>query len=122
ADDYAETWHDVAERGPSAIGRIFSNPPKELIGNPANRAFMPPGVRTGVLRSWLEDRARALDWNELAPYSIDEVTANHLLAGDAAGFIAARQSKLIEQEHDLQLSMGMTPSRARVADAPVDTE
>jgi len=119
-----EPWRAIAARGPDAVGYVFANLPRELARNTntANRMIRPPGAERGQLRSWILRELSSADNTVLESHGINSAAWEALLEGDARAFIQARQSFLVEREHQFQEAVGVRPSDIAVGSSPVDTD
>jgi len=117
-----DPWQGIAEKGPGGVGYIFSDPPREFVGSPANRMIRPPGVERGSLSAWIRQELAHVDQSILRSHGLDSTVRSRLLGGDIAGAISARQKLLINLERGFQKSVGVISSKEAVGSAPVDTE
>jgi hypothetical protein len=117
-----DPWREVAEKGPGGVGYIFWDPPREYVGNPANRMIRPPRVASGSLSGWIRNNLYETSESVLRSYAIDLPAIDALRSGHVSGFIAARERLLIECEHRFQKSVGVISSSVAVGNAPIDTE
>jgi len=117
-----EPWRALAERGPDAVGHVFGKLPRDLLGNPANRMIRPPGAERGNLRSWILREFGPTDSTLLESHGINNEAWDGLTRDDAHAFVLARQSFLIEREHQFQKNTGVRPSDTTVGASPVDTD
>jgi hypothetical protein len=116
-----EPWRQIAEKGPSAVGHVFSDPPKDLTGNPANRMIRPPGAPRGLLFNWLRS-IQPQDSHVMESHGVDKASFTALQQKNAGDFIRARQAHLIQREHEFQARVGVEPSSVTIAAAPIDTD
>ncbi len=116
-----EPWRQIAEKGPSGVGHVFSDPPKDLTGNPANRMIRPPGAPRGLLYNWLRSIGPQ-DWYVMESHGVDKASFAALQQENAGDFIRARQAYLIQCEHAFQARVGVEPSSVAIAAAPIDTD
>jgi hypothetical protein len=117
-----DPWRAIAEKGPGGVGHIVDNPPRELVGNPANRMIRPPGAAKGVLSTWIRNELGHSDESILMSHGLDKRSTARLLGGDLGGFIRMREQLLIRIEREFQESVGVASSSEAVGNAPVDTE
>jgi hypothetical protein len=118
----SDPWRMIAEQGPSAVGYVFGNPPREWVGNPANRMIRPPDAAQGLLYSWIERNFHSASDEVLYSHGLNRTMLTHLQESDAGEFIGARQKLLIQAEHKFLKKVGVAPSDVAVANAPIDTE
>lgn len=117
-----DPWRVIAEKGPGGVGHIVDNPPREFVGNPANRMIRPPDATKGVLASWIRNELSYADERVLMSHGLDHRCVIRLSEGDVGGFIKSRERLLIDCERRFQDSVGVTSSSEAVGSAPVDTE
>lgn len=118
----AEPWREIAEKGPSAVGRIFYNVPRDVVGNPANRMIRPPGGEQGSLRPWIEGLLNRDAVAVLESHAVDRNAREALANGDAHAFVAARQENLIRREQAFQQTVGVISGGLSAAESPIDTD
>ena len=121
-DPIPEPWRKIAEKGPSAIGQVFSSIPEDLTGNPANRMVRPPEGERGTLRQWVLGMVTQGTSDVLLSHAVDEEAAEALRQGDTRGFILGRQRYIIEKEHEFQSAVGVRASDVAVGATQIDTE
>jgi hypothetical protein len=117
-----DPWRPIAERGPDAVGYVFSDLPREFVGNPANRMLRPPGGERGVLRGWVEGELLPSDSLVVESHGFNAAALEAVRRGDARSFIAARQTLLVQLEHRFQSEVGVRPSDATMGASPIDTD
>ena len=117
-----DPWRIIAEKGPDGVGYVFSDLPRDLVGNPANRMIRPPGGERGSLRGWIERELLDADANVVESHGLNSLALDAIRRGDARAFVAARQELLIGLEHQFQKAMGVRSSDATVGASPVDTD
>lgn len=117
-----EPWRLIADKGPNAMGRIFSNIPRSRLSNAANRMLRPPGEERSALAPFLTELARANRVDVLRSYAVDEVASRALLAADPEAFIAARQAYVMARENEFLRSLGIGQVAGEAREAPIDTE
>jgi hypothetical protein len=117
-----EPWRVIAEKGPGGVGYIFGDPPREYVGNPANRMIRPPDAAKGALSTWIRRDLNHVDESVLMSHGLNSETLHRLLGGDVPGAIKAREKLLIGLERQFQDSVGVISSSEAVGNAPVDTE
>jgi hypothetical protein len=117
-----DPWRVIAEKGPGGVGHILDNPPRDFVGNPANRMVRPPGVETGVLANWIRRTLSNVEEYVLLSHGLDSRSIARLSGGDMVGFVKARERLLISLERQFQETVGVIASSEAVGNAPIDTD
>lgn len=117
-----EPWRFIAERGPDAVGYVFSDLPSDLKGNPANRMIRPPGAERGQLRPWILAELGAADSTVLRSHGLNEEAVAAIASVNVRSFVEIRQRVLIDYEHRFQHEVGVRPSDVLVGRTSIDTE